>query len=143
MTWLPIADFEESTRVLDRQRLGKQRVEAMQILNALRKGGGWANHPATVMWRGYEGLLVLYGLQCCSEWRKRGYRDTLYDWFKAQYTPGLLLNAPVPPWYGNEAIHGSHRGRLLAKKPRVLSAVPVGGRPSRSRIICPRYPLGE
>lgn len=117
-TWMPSLDFEETTRILDRRRLGKQRVEAMQILNALRKGGAWSKHPATLMWKGYEPLLVLYGLQCCKEWINRGYKDTLYGWFKSQFQPGDLLEAKIPPWFGNEAIHGSHRGRLLAKDPK-------------------------
>ena len=34
-TFLPYASFEESAKVLDRQRLGKQRVECLQIFNAL------------------------------------------------------------------------------------------------------------
>jgi hypothetical protein len=33
-TFLPYADFAESARVLDRARLGKQRVEALQVLRA-------------------------------------------------------------------------------------------------------------
>ncbi len=34
-TFLPYADFERSAAVLDRQRLGKQRVETLQIFQAL------------------------------------------------------------------------------------------------------------
>lgn len=116
-TFLPLADIEQSMKILDRKRLGKQRVEAMQILNALRKGGAWSNHPATLMWKGFEPMLVLYGLACCHEWRNRGYQDTLYPWFKDQYQPGELIEAKIPSWFGNEVIHGSHRGRLLAKDP--------------------------
>lgn len=35
-TFLPYKDFAECARVLDDKRLGKQRVECLQILNALR-----------------------------------------------------------------------------------------------------------
>lgn len=35
-TFLPYADFSMSAKCLDYRRLGKQRVEAMQILNAIR-----------------------------------------------------------------------------------------------------------
>ena len=36
-TFLPFPDFVASARSLDRLRLGKQRVETLQILNALDK----------------------------------------------------------------------------------------------------------
>ena len=34
-TFLPYSDFEQSLSCLDNKRLGKQRVESMQILNIL------------------------------------------------------------------------------------------------------------
>ena len=34
-TFLPVADFVESAKMLDYKRLGKQRVEGMQLLNAM------------------------------------------------------------------------------------------------------------
>jgi hypothetical protein len=37
-TFLPYPDFRESARVLDNKRLGKQRVECLQILQTLAKG---------------------------------------------------------------------------------------------------------
>lgn len=37
-TFLPYADFAESAQCLDNKRLGKQRVECLQILNALARG---------------------------------------------------------------------------------------------------------
>ena len=51
-TFLPYPDFAESARCLDRQRLGKQRVETAQILRCIveNRTGGWANHPAVRMW---------------------------------------------------------------------------------------------
>lgn len=52
-TFLPYSSFKDSARVLDRQRLGKQRVENMQIITALLDPDyGWQNHPAVNMWRG-------------------------------------------------------------------------------------------
>jgi len=67
-TFLPYKSFTKSAQVLDYKRLGKQRVEAMQIFNALTgvptKSGkaytGWLNHPAVVMWKDYEEALLLY-----------------------------------------------------------------------------------
>ena len=67
-TFLPYESFRKSAEVLDWRRLGKQRVEGMQIINAIegkkRKDGkpykGWLNHPATVMWRPYPNALKHY-----------------------------------------------------------------------------------
>jgi len=46
-TFLPYSDFENTVKCLDYRRLGKQRVEAMQILNCLQPGStsSWKNHP--------------------------------------------------------------------------------------------------
>ena len=96
-TFLPYADFAQSARALDRQRLGKQRVEVKQILNVLKKGsGGWANHPAVKMWRGYEMALCNYGIAVCGEWTVRGYKDTLTEFFLAQFTPSRTSFASCP-----------------------------------------------
>ena len=69
-TFLPYADFEESAKALDYRRLGKQRVEALQILRAnLGMTKGWVNHPAAKMWKGHEITLCKYGIAMCMEWR--------------------------------------------------------------------------
>lgn len=111
-TFLPYPSFEASARCLDRQRLGKQRLEVVQILGALTKGGGWARHPAVRMWAGCEDLLCLYGLEICAEWLRRGYRDTLAD----RMTPprGTWRS---PSWLGDDKFHASHRSNLLRKNP--------------------------
>jgi len=71
--------FYASVRVLDRQRLGKQRVETLQIMKALAGlSKGWINHPATRMWRGYERALLDYQNATCNEWLRRGYKDTCF-----------------------------------------------------------------
>ena len=85
--------FHNSAKLLDNSRLGKQRVEAYQILTTNQKHLtansdpwelkriGWRNHPAVVMWRSYEGLLCLYGIAMCKEWKARGFEDNLLDIF--------------------------------------------------------------
>lgn len=107
-TFLPYPSFKLSMSVLDRKRLGKQRVEAQQILNALEgKSKGWVNHPATRMWRGYEPALRLY-LQCAiNEWTSRGYNNNM----KTDATEECVM----PPWLGDDRIHASHRANLLRK----------------------------
>ena len=81
-TFLPYPGFAASAKVLDRQRLGKQRVEAMQIDNALEdEGNGWHRHPAVQMWKGYRLALRAYANAIISEWVARGYVNNipLYD----------------------------------------------------------------
>lgn len=118
-TFLPYRSFEQSARVLDRQRLGKQRVETLQIMKALVTGEGWVNHPVTKMWRGYEFTLMSYQQAICDEWTKRGYNDTCLE-----KTRDLFMQLPahqrlplVPPWLGLKRFHAAHRANLLRKSP--------------------------
>lgn len=76
-TYLPYPDFAASAHALDPRRLGKQRVEALQVLRALTTPGyGWRHHPAAKQWRGYEEALACYGVAICKEWCRRGHADT-------------------------------------------------------------------
>lgn len=119
-TFLPYADYAESARVLDYRRLGKQRVETFQLLNALDgKTKGWVNHPAALMWRGYEASLALYGVIVCKEWKRRGYKDTMHErlrdlWeqHRASSEHGYTVD---PPWLGNAEFHLSHQSNLIRK----------------------------
>jgi Pyrimidine dimer DNA glycosylase len=124
-TFLPVADFDESARLLDSPRLGKQRVETLQILRALELPDyGWANHPAVLMWRGRTPALVAYGLAMVRVWRERGFGDTT-DVQIAEFAPQVVgatqaeLAAAdlLPSWVGDEALHRSHRSKLIAKDP--------------------------
>lgn len=139
-TFLPYPDFAQSARCLDRQRLGKQRVEVLQLLKALLvPGSGWSNHPAAKMWRGFENRLVEYGIQICREWTwGRGYEDTCWDkiiemsrgiykvtkrrdvWVKdGPRVEGIqpLRRKYTPSWLGDPAFHAAHRSNLLRKNP--------------------------
>jgi len=113
-TFMPYPGLTASARVLDRMRLGKQRVEAWQIVQALTRAEyGWKNHPATKMWRGHVPALAMYGIAVCDEWIARGYADSLRDKFAQLADP----EHPLPPWVGDDAVHASHRSRLLEKDP--------------------------
>lgn len=116
-TFLPYPSFVESAAVLDYKRLGKQRVEAKQILKALHgETGGWRNHPATRMWDGYEGALCSYGASICYEWSWcRGYKDTLLGYFLRMQMD--CDSIALPPWIGDESLHMSHRSNLIRKSP--------------------------
>lgn len=117
-TFLPYPSFEESAKCLDRQRLGKQRVEVLQLLRALLvKGAGWSHHPAAKMWKGHEGSLALYGLFVCGEWIGRGYSDSCHDKI-AETCITAKVDDPTPPlWLGDKKFHASHRSNLLRKDP--------------------------
>ena len=116
-TFLPYANFAESAAVLDRQRLGKQRVETLQILRALAGfTQGWVNHPATRMWRGHAHALGEYGIAMCEEWRRRGYADTCE--IKIRYLRAIIDGEQsLPTWLGDDAVHLSHRSNLIRKAP--------------------------
>ncbi|MGI8906797.1 MAG: MSMEG_6728 family protein [Candidatus Sumerlaeaceae bacterium] len=112
-TFLPYPDFRECVRVLDHRRLGKQRVEAYQILRillGLQSGTGWRNHPAVLMWTGYEEALKLYHNLCIEEWVARGFKNQM-QLFACDKKP------PMPPWLGNPRFHRSHQSNLLRKNP--------------------------
>jgi hypothetical protein len=124
-TFLPVAEFEDVARLLDSPRLGKQRVETLQILRALELPDyGWATHPAVTMWRGRTPALVAYGLAMVRAWRERGFADST-DHQIAEFAPEvagvpqaeLAAAALLPSWVGDEALHRSHRSNLLAKDP--------------------------
>ena len=133
-TFLPYADFEQSARVLDPKRLGKQRVEVIQVVRALtRPGYGWANHPAVLMWKGHEEALGRYGLTCCEVWTERGFGDTcaatiLADLQQAGVTrvrsqTALRAAGLLPGWLGDEEFHAGHRSALLRKDPTFYAEV--------------------
>ena len=114
-TFLTYPSFEESAKVLDWRRLGKQRVEGMQIINAIsgvpRKDGrpykGWFNHPCSIMWNPYLQALTQYTNVIIQEWVNRGYNNNMemYE----------VKNMELPYWIGDERVHSSHRANLLRK----------------------------
>lgn len=127
-TFLPYADFEGSARVLDAKRLGKQRVEVIQIVRAISiPGYGWASHPAVLMWKGYEEALGRYGLTMCEVWIDLGFGDTCaatiandlrrvgVERFRTQ--DELAESDELPPWLGMDDLHRSHQSALIRKDP--------------------------
>lgn len=124
-TFLPYADFARSAAVLDVPRLGKQRVETLQVLRALELFDyGWGNHPAVQMWRGHTPALVCYGLIFVAEWKRAGRADTTAEKI-AEFAPEvsgrsqdeLVADGLMPPWWGDERLHSSHRSALVRKDP--------------------------
>ena len=110
-TFLPYPNIEKSLKVLDDKRLGKQRVEAHQILNIILKRTttrGWRNHPAVKMWWKNPNALKLYFNEAVKEWTRRGFRNNM----KLEKIRGKIV---LPSWFGDEKFHASHRSNLLRK----------------------------
>jgi hypothetical protein len=134
-TFLPESDFHRSALLLDRRRLGKQRVEALQVLRGLIiPDYGWRRHPAVRMWVGYEEALVRYGLEICRVWRDQGHQDSCAASLVSQlaaHRPGtavrdqaaLAAAGELPPWLGDEPFHVSHRSALVRKDPDTYAAL--------------------
>ena len=124
-TFLPYPDFVDALAVLDSPRLGKQRVETLQILRALVfPEYGWRNHPAVRMWRGRLPALVLYGLTSVAQWERRGFADTTAGQI-AEFAPNVVGSTQadlaaaglLPGWLGDDRLHRSHQSKLLSKNP--------------------------
>lgn len=133
-TFLPFSDFQATAECLDYRRLGKQRVEAMQLLDLLvhpNKQSRWRNHPALKMWEGHAEKLATYAIVMCREWIARGYKDTclpkicaLVGWeiLPLGAIPGVdsIIQGmpwPAPEWLGDLKLHLSHQSNLLRKQP--------------------------
>ncbi len=127
-TFLPYGDFERSARALDLKRLGKQRVECIQVLRGLiRPGYGWRHHPAVLMWRGFEEALGRYAFTCCEVWTELGHADTCaatvavdlrsvgIEVVRSQQQ--LREADALPPWLDDPAFHRAHRSALVRKDP--------------------------
>lgn len=181
-TFITRYPLPDAVRDLDRQRLGKQRVEAQQILTAilnahaiarlyslphcpslsehpgpagdiLREGWyktvydfyksvkgavyrypqdeneysltptslhtklcgvGFASHPATLMWVGYEDGLRYYINLCILEWIHRGYNNTMrFHVLLMEHEDDI---PELPWWVRAPSLHKSHRSALLRKE---------------------------
>ena len=153
-TFLPYQDFAKSASVLDNKRLGKQRVECLQILKTLVKHQyrcakcktdvidisygcpncdsitfkltPWYNHPAVKMWRGYEWELHDYTCCICNEWTiNRGFKDTCRD--KLSMVMGsfsFTMYTKIIPWL-TPSFCLSHQSNLIRKNPSYY--IPIFG----------------
>jgi len=112
-TFLPYSNFVESAKILDYRRLGKQRVEGMQILNILNNLSdkvGWRNHPAVRMWREHRGCLKKYTQVMIDEWKNRGYKNNInLDCYANDEND-------YPSWIEDWSFHIAHQSNLVRKQ---------------------------
>ena len=111
-TFLPYKSFTKTAKVLDNKRLGKQRLEAKQILDLVegRSDNNWKHHPAVRMWLGYGNALRLYYNIILAEWEGRGFKNNM----SYLEIPERVVH---PPWLSDKRLPLSHRGNLLRKDP--------------------------
>lgn len=117
----------ETAKILDNRRLGKQRVEAIQIANILigeTSKKGWRNHPAVKMWRGYESYLVkVYLRAMMREWLLRGYsNEKCFDHFQRLLLLVKDIEPKQPHWF-NEEFFQSHKSNLVRKCPEHYKSI--------------------
>jgi hypothetical protein len=111
-TFLPDPSFTASARILDKRRVWKQTVEAKQLIDALENGSRWSNHPACLMWKGFEEALKCYFNEFLKEVIEFREINTKYEYLEINRDKFKL-----PWWLGNEEFHRKHRIALLTKNP--------------------------
>lgn len=129
-SFLPYQSFRKSMRSLDYRRLGKQRVEAMQMIRAIErlhrgethdpKTGrryGWQNHVCTRMWVNHLDALKVYHDEAILEWIRRGYTNNMERYFPDSDHPEREIFFTRPPWLSNPKLWVSHRSMLIQKEP--------------------------
>lgn len=122
-TFVPYADAKLSAQRLDKKRLLKQLLEGRQIYKILSTNqhkGAWTNHPAVKMWRNYDMGLYSYLIAMRDECGSRGISweknwDAIQTMHDNNWNRGD--NVVMPPWWGDERVHQSHRNNLYRKDP--------------------------
>lgn len=105
----PFPSISASLDCLDKRRLGKQRVEAKQIIEIVEYNGkGWSKHPCVVMYRPYLNYLKMYYNTSLEKFELRGGQNNVCQFM--DYDEVI-----VPPWIGNESFHNSHLANLMRK----------------------------
>jgi hypothetical protein len=146
-TFLPFPHFTMSAMVLDRQRLGKQRVEALQILKALKAGAFQClscGQPVT-HFNSYKTGYHCYHCEAPlkqTPWYNhpavkmwKGYeaglmlylKEMCQEWTRLGYKDTCWEKAQefgfhseptfLPNWFGSPQFHLSHQSNLLRKDP--------------------------
>jgi hypothetical protein len=75
------------------------------------------------MWKGYEDLLISYGIALYDEWKlrlrtgRRGGKEQhkAGEFFLEESLKTVTRNISIPSWLGDERLHSNHRSVLLAK----------------------------
>ena len=118
--------FQECVGLLSPERVGRQRVINLVLMNELLI---YPEHPHTLgaqMWKGYEWVLLQYQEVVCDYWdhelagpRDIGGDDWYYNITQKQYNAYLPKGEQFhePPWLGDEELALSHQSYLLREDP--------------------------
>lgn len=138
--FLPFPDIQKSLDCLDKKRLGKQRVEAHQIINVIEfkqqrckfssnetyETIAWENHPAVLMVENYLPFLKYYYNESLRMFSKRGGSNISLVYYKEVMDSNFTFELPY--WFGDENFHLSHRSNLLRKAKLDAIGVGAGGK---------------
>jgi hypothetical protein len=140
-TFLAYISFVKSIDCLDYRRHGNQRSEARGIYGILTgfKNTGhskaqqefllrrYSNHPAVLMWKGYEKQLALYHDIAIALWIKKKYNNNMTPLFYKCSSDDLgrshssnysvIQHKLGNPYWLTEEFCSRHRSNLLRKKP--------------------------
>jgi hypothetical protein len=124
-TFLCEHTFSGTAEYLDKRRLNKQFIEARQILDVLleKTNARWRNHPAVLMWKGYERALYMYTMRMKEELVIRGVSIEKNEKALTRLYNLYLADREIitPNWWQDdelkERIVISHRARLCIKDP--------------------------
>lgn len=118
--FLPYADLNKTAGSLDDKRLGNQCYrECKTLIN-----GGWSNHPASKMIKGYEHFVARYAYALANEMATRRKLDGSPKWkpevvdrWRHFWLAEMQKhdNTGNPPWLGNQEFHISHQSNLIRK----------------------------
>lgn len=123
-TFIPYTNIKKSAKVLDNKRLGKQRVEAIQIARCLLGyTEGWCHHTVTKMWKYHESFLInIYLKTIMSEWENRGMKNDKCKIHYEYLSKVLQSYKPIKPWWMNDRRYflrfcRRHKSNLIRKYP--------------------------
>lgn len=110
--FIPFPCVRKSLKSLDYKRLGKQRLEAWQIIRIIRgETTGYQKHPIISTYRKYLPAVIDYYNKCLEEWENRGYQNDKLQPIKLDSEPER------PPFWDYKEFTDRHQAILRAKDP--------------------------
>lgn len=123
-TFVTSSSVTECAQNLDYRRLGKQRLEAWEMINILEgkktASNGYASHPAVAMWKGHVTGLKIYFNAVVDEWVARGYNNTMSK-YVIDSKDTKHADELMPWWFSCPVFHLAHKCALLLKEPKHYS----------------------
>jgi len=149
-TFITHVDFKTSASHLDNKRLNKQLLEGRQILDILatrRTVGGWVNHPAVLMWHGYERVFYKYLIAIKNECVSRNISvEKNWQAIEELMHKGEYNFSPneINPWWLTNVdmvfrIIQTHRANLYKKDPEYYYDFAVNAKmydEMRDKLVC-------